>query len=47
MAHPAELFRELWVVSNVEVVMALLPEVLLPTQAKSGLEGHILSLQRW
>jgi len=34
----AEFFHKLWVVSNVEIVIALLPEVLFPTQAKGGLE---------
>jgi hypothetical protein len=34
----AEFFHKLWVVSNVEIIIALLPEVLFPTQAKGGLE---------
>jgi hypothetical protein len=34
----AQLLHELRVISNVEIVVSLLPEMMFPTQAKSGLE---------
>jgi hypothetical protein len=35
----AQLFHKLRVISNIEIVISLLPEMLIPTQAKTGLEG--------
>jgi hypothetical protein len=34
----AQLFRKLRVIANVETVVSLLPEMLFPTQANTGLE---------